>query len=68
MSKSPDELLKLSIDNQEINFYQFNSPSPSKGIKANLIGSVSRIIECNLQPSDLHIISPKIIPQWNFGF
>jgi hypothetical protein len=66
--KSPDEILKLSIDNQEIKFYQFNSPSPNKGIKANLLGSVGRIIECNLQPSDLNLISPKKIPLNNFGF
>ena len=68
MKKSPDEILKLSIDNQEINFYQFNSPSPKKGVKANLIGSVGRIIECNLQPSDLNLISPEKIPEGNFGF
>ncbi len=68
MIKSPDEILKLSIDNQEINFYQFNSPSPNKGVKAGLIGSVGRIIECNLQPSDLNLISPEKIPQGNLGF
>ena len=67
MSKKPDEIKKISINNQVITLYQFNSISPTHGIKAKLTGSVSQVIECNVQPSNLYTISPNMIPAGSFG-
>ena len=61
MTKEPDEIKEVRINKQKIKIYQFNSDSPSQKIKAKVYGSVSKVINCEIDSADLHKLGTDLI-------
>ncbi|MHA1298526.1 MAG: hypothetical protein ACTSO9_03685 [Candidatus Helarchaeota archaeon] len=68
MTFEPEMIETLNINNGETKIYQFNSRSPSQKIKAKIFGSVGKVIDCNVQESDLKTILSQWFSTGIFGF
>ena len=67
MLKEPDQTKEVVINEKKIKIFQFNSDSEIQKIEAKIFGSVSKVINCEIDSADLNTIPANLISRSGFG-
>ncbi len=66
--RKPDDVRRVVVDGQHVTLFRFDAASPVRPVHGRLTGSVSKVIECDINRSDLQTIPSSRVPPGSFGF